>query len=38
MTALEMAGVSLSILGVDEDTLQRLDYPTDAPGFALRIC
>jgi triose/dihydroxyacetone kinase / FAD-AMP lyase (cyclizing) len=31
MTSLEAAGVSLSILSVDDDRLRRLDAPTSAP-------
>ena len=33
LSALEMAGVSLSVLAVDDDRLARLDAPTDAPAW-----
>jgi dihydroxyacetone kinase len=33
LTALEMAGVSLSVLRVDDARLARLDAPTDAPAW-----
>ncbi len=33
LSALEMAGVSLSVLPVDDETLSRLDAPTDAPAW-----
>lgn len=33
LTALEMAGVSLSLLRVDDRRLERLDAPTDAPAW-----
>lgn len=33
LTALDTAGVSLSLLPVDEDRLARLDAPTQAPGW-----
>lgn len=33
LSALEMAGVSLSVLRVDDDRLARLDAPTDAPAW-----
>ncbi|XP_065846348.1 triokinase/FMN cyclase-like isoform X2 [Oscarella lobularis] len=36
-TSLEMAGVSLSILHVDDTRLQCLDYPTDAPAWRLSV-
>jgi dihydroxyacetone kinase len=33
LSALEMAGMSLSVLGVDDRQLARLDAPTDAPAW-----
>jgi dihydroxyacetone kinase len=33
LSALEMAGVSLSVLPVDDDRLSRLDAPTEAPAW-----
>ena len=33
LSALEMAGVSLSVLRVDDARLARLDAPTDAPAW-----
>lgn len=33
LSALEMAGVSLSVLSLDDTRLARLDAPTDAPGW-----
>jgi dihydroxyacetone kinase len=33
LSALEMAGVSLSVLAVDDERLTRLDAPTDAPAW-----
>jgi triose/dihydroxyacetone kinase / FAD-AMP lyase (cyclizing) len=33
LSALEMAGVSLSVLQVDDERLARLDAPTDAPAW-----
>jgi dihydroxyacetone kinase len=33
LSALEMAGVSLSVLTIDHDRLPRLDSPTDAPAW-----
>jgi dihydroxyacetone kinase len=34
MTSLEMAGVSVTVLHVDDVLLQCLDYPTDVPGWS----
>lgn len=33
LSALEMAGVSLSVLAVDDERLKLLDFPTDAPAW-----
>jgi triose/dihydroxyacetone kinase / FAD-AMP lyase (cyclizing) len=37
MTALDMSGISLSVMQLDEDLLQWLDAPTDAPAWPKRM-